>query len=61
MLVDYAVTYMGLFDDYSYAASRAKKTRGNGINTFLLHVSQCTTFNQIMFFTETLIAEAWLK
>ena len=43
MLVEYAVTEMGCFDDYSDAAPRAKSMRGNGINTFLLHVTQCIT------------------
>ena len=45
MLADYAVTEMGCFDDYSDAAPRAKKMRGNGINTFLLHVYRCIIFN----------------
>ena len=45
MLVDYAVTEMVLFGDYLDAAPRAKTMRGNGINTFLLHVAQCITFN----------------
>ena len=40
MLVDYAVTDMGCFDDYSDAAPRARTMRGNGITTFILHVSQ---------------------
>ena len=39
ILVDYAVTDMDCFDDYSYAAPRAKTMRGNGITTFLLHIS----------------------
>ena len=46
MLVDYIVTYMGCFDDYSYDAPRAKTMRGNGITIFLLHVFLCITFNQ---------------
>ena len=46
MLVDYAVTEMGCFDDYSDAAPRAKNMRENGITTFLLHVYQCVTFRQ---------------
>ena len=54
MLVDYAVTEMGCFDNYSDAAPHAKTMRGNGITTFILHVAQCITFNN--FFTETLIA-----
>ena len=39
VLVDYAVTEMGCFGDYSDAAPRAKTMRGNGITTFLLHVA----------------------
>ena len=46
MFVDYAVTEMGCFDDYSDAAPCAKTMNGNVINTFLLHVSQCITSNQ---------------
>ena len=38
MLVDYAVTEMGCFGDYSDAATRAKTMRVNGITTFILHV-----------------------
>ena len=40
MLVDYAVTDMGCFDDYLDAAPRAKTMRGNGITTFILHLPQ---------------------
>ena len=61
MLVDYSVTEMGCFDDYSGTAPLAKRMRGNGITTFLLHVSQCITFHMTKFVTETLIAEASLK
>ena len=61
MLVDYTVTNMGSFVDYSDAASRAKTMGVNGITTFLLHVSQCITFRQTRFVTATLIAEALLK
>ena len=46
MLVDYAATEMGPLEDYSDAAPQGKSMRGNGINTFLLHVSQCIIFNQ---------------
>ena len=46
MLVDYAVTEMGCFDDYSDAAPSAKTMRVNGITTFLLHVAQFITFYQ---------------
>ena len=47
MLVDYKVTEMGCFDDYSDAAPRAKTMKGKVNNTFLLHVTQCITFNKI--------------
>ena len=53
--MDYEVTDMGCFDDYSDAAPRDKNMRGNGITTFILHVAQCITFNQTIVFTETLI------
>ena len=46
ILVYYAVTDMGCFDDYSDAAPRAKTMRGDCITTFLLHVAQCITFHQ---------------
>ena len=61
MLVGYAVIEMGCFDDYSDAAQRAKILRGNVITTFILHVSQCITFNQTEFVTPTLISEASLR
>ena len=61
MMVDYAVTYMGWFDDYSDAAPRAKTMKGNGIITFILHVAQCITFRQTKFVTATIISEASLK
>ena len=41
MLVDYAITEVSCFDDYSYAAPRAKTMGGNGVSTFLLQVYQC--------------------
>ena len=40
MLVDYAVTEIGSFDEYLDATPRAKNMRRNGITTFLLNVSQ---------------------
>ena len=46
MLVDYAVTEMGCFDDYSDAAPHAKTMGVNDITTFLLNVYQCITSNQ---------------
>ena len=61
MLVDYAVTETGCFDDYLDARSRAKTMRRNGINIFLLQVAQCITFNQTKFGTKTLLEEARLK
>ena len=59
--MDYAVTEMVCFDDYSDAAPRAKTRRGNGITTFLLHVDQCITYRKTTFVTETVIVEASLK
>ena len=53
MLVNYAVTYMDGFDDYSDASPRAKKMRGNGITTFLLYVDQCITFNDLFCYRNT--------
>ena len=39
----------------------SQNNRGGGITTFLLHVSQCITFNQTKLVTETLISEELLK
>ena len=50
MLVDYAVTDMGLFGDDLDAAPRAKKMRGNGLTTILLRVAQYITFHPFYFF-----------
>ena len=61
MLMYYAITEMGCFDDYLDAEPRAKTIRGNGITNFLLHISQCITFNQKKYFSATRIAEARLK
>ena len=61
MLVDYAVTEMGCFDDYLDAAPRAKTIRGNGITAFLLHVAECITFNQTKCVIATLIEKGRLK
>ena len=61
MFVDYVVTQMGCFDDYSNAAPHSKTMRGNGINNFLLQVAQCIIFNQTKFVTVTLISKARLK
>ena len=49
---------MVCFDDYLDDAPHAKSIRGNGITLFLLHVSQCMTFNQTKFVTATIIAKA---
>ena len=57
MLVDYSDIEMGCFNDYSYAAPCEKTMRGNGITTFILHVSQCIAFRQTKFVTATLIYE----
>ena len=59
--MNYKVTGMGCFDDYSDAAPHAKIMRVNGIATFLLYVAQCINFCQTKFVTETLIYEASLK
>ena len=61
VLVDYAVTEIGCFDEYLDAGPRAKTMRVNGITTFLFHVAQCITFNQNIFVTATLISETSLK
>ena len=58
MLVDYAVTVMGSFDDYPDAAPSAKTMRGNGITKFLLHFAQRSTFRKTNPVTATLIAKA---
>ena len=59
--MDYALTEMGCFDHYSDATPRAKTMRGNGINTFLLQVSEVITFRQTNIVTATFIYEALLK
>ena len=61
MLVNYAVKYMGCFDDYSDAAPHVKTMKGNGITKCFLHVAQCITFHQTNIVTATLISEASLK
>ena len=58
MLVDYVVTEMGCFDDYSDAAPRAKTMKGNCITNFIVNVSQCITFNKTQFVTAKYISEA---
>ena len=61
ILVNYAVTEMGCFDDYSDTAPHAKTIRWNSITNFILHVAQCIIVNQAKFVRATLIYEAWLK
>ena len=61
MLVEYAATEMGFLDDYSDAAPEGKSIRGNGITTFLLHVSQCIIFNKTNRVKTILIVIALLK
>ena len=46
MLVDCAVIEIGCFDDYLDSAPQAKTMKINDLNTFILHVAQCITFNQ---------------
>ena len=52
---------MGLLDDYLDAEPNHKSIRGNGITTFLLHVSQCIIFNKKNHVKTTLIIDALLK
>ena len=56
MLLDYAVTEMGPFDDYSDNDPQEKSMRGNGITTFILHDAQCIIFNKTNRVKTTLIA-----
>ena len=53
MLVDYAVTDMGCFDDSLDAAPHAKTMRGGGNNNFLLYVAPCIIFNQKYCYSNT--------
>ena len=61
MLVDYVVTDMGTFGNYLDAVPRSKTMRGDGITTFIFHVSQCIIINQTKFVTALLIPEDWLN
>ena len=61
MLVEYAATEMGSLDDYLDAAPKGKIIRGNFITTFILHIAQCTIFNQTNRVKTTLIANALLN
>ena len=61
MLVEYEATEMGSLDDYSDSNTNHKNIRGNGINTFLLHVAQCIIFNQTNRVKTILIADVLWK
>ena len=61
MLVEYAATEMGFFDDYSDADPNHKSIRGNGISTFIFHVSQCILFCLTNYVKTIPIANASLK
>ena len=52
---------MGLLDDYSDADPNHKSIRGNGMNTFILHIAQCIISNQTNRVKIILIADASLK
>ena len=52
---------MGFLDCYYDDDPNHKSIRGNGITTFLLHVSQCIIFNQTNCVKTILIANASLK
>ena len=61
MLIEYAATEMGFLDDYSDADPNHKSIMGNGITTFLFHVSQCIIFNLTNYVKTILIANVSLK
>ena len=61
MLVEYADTEMGFLDDYSDADSNHKSIRGNGITTFIFHVSQCILFCLTNCFITIIFANISLK
>ena len=61
MLVEYAAIEMGFLDDYYDDDPNHKSIRGNGITTFLLHISQCIIFNQTNRVKTVIIADASLK
>ena len=61
MLIKYAATEMVFLDYYSYADPNHKSIRGNGITTFLFHVSRCIIFNLTNHVKTTLIANVSLK
>ena len=49
---------MGFLDDYSDADENHKIIRGNGIGTFILHISQYIIFNKKNRVKTILIADA---
>ena len=61
MLVEYAATEMGFLDDYSDADPNHNSIRGNGITTYIFHVSQCIIFCLTNYVKTILIANASLK
>ena len=52
---------MGYLGYHLDSVPYAKTMRRNGITSFIFHVAQFIIFNQTVFFTATIIAEAWLK
>ena len=58
MLIEYAAIEMGFLDDYSGSDPNYKSIRGNGITTFLFHISQCIIFNLKNHVKTILIANA---
>ena len=52
---------MGSLNHYLDAAPQGKSMRGNGITTFLLHVTQCIISNQTNCVKTTLIVDVSLK
>ena len=52
---------MGFVDDYYDADSNQKSISGNGITTFLFHVSQCILFCLTNYVKTILISNASLK
>ena len=61
MLNEYAATEMGFLDDFSDADPNHKSIRGNGITTFLFHVTQCIIFNLTNHVKTILIPNVSLK
>ena len=61
MLIEYAAKEMGFLDYYSDADPNHKSIRGNGITTFLFHVSQCILFCLTNYVKTILITNASLN